>query len=268
MAAAIVGLFALVWGALALWGGSPPPRLSAYHFAYHVAVPATRTSRPLRAVQVFAGTHHTYVVVPPRVTILRAAYRGVQGHLHPVIPHRDGPYWRLDAIRTDWTLTTSLGPLSVWSSPQAAGRRAPARANAGHRDPRTKIGDPAAAVSVARPSPLCQACRVDRPHPSPPSAADSPAVVVRFAAQRLTPQGRRRLQAARTRLVSATMLWLIAFSRHGRHERRAARHRLITVAAHLMAWGARPRRLHFTVFPGRSRSVDIVIPSLLKDSLP
>ena len=261
MIAGIAGLFVLIASLVALFHHAPLPVI-AYDFHYRIAAPAA-----LHGAQLFAGTHHTYLILPPGATPTDAAFVR-RGHWHPVTPRRDGPYWQLSGVAPDWRLTTTRGLLSATAfgplvrSPRAA-------APSGRKDrARARLAAPmrahASRVPISDHRPLTPGAAISRPR-----AGRLRVAAIRFTGNHLSRQGAARLMALRAALQRAAPIRILACA-HGAtpEDRHRAARRAVILAATLLRWGIPARHLRIRVLAGDIASVEIAFVSAHKDTTP
>ena len=247
MIAGLAGLCLLIVSLVAFWHHAPP--VIAYDFQYHIVAPAA-----LHGAQLFSGVRRTYLVLPPGVTIMRAAFLR-RTHRHPVTVGRDGPYWQLPKVARAWRITTTHGLLTAaaWGPPK---RSAPATG--------PRIASPRKAV-IHRPimPPPAQSLQAAR------RGRRSRAYALGFRGTHLTALGKARLVALRSALRHTSVVRLLAFSGHptsmSRH--RAAR-RAVIVAATLLRWGCRARYIHIRIFTAHHAALEITFNTAQKDHTP
>lgn len=261
MIAGIAGLCVLIASLMALFHHAPVPVI-AYDFHYRIAAPAA-----LHGTQLFAGTRHTYLVLPPGAALTDAVFIR-RGHRHPVTPHRDGPYWQLPGVALGWRLTTTRGVLSA----TAFGPPTPIPQAVPPRDRKARVH-----TRVPAPLPAHDHRRPVGGHrPLAPSATTSRSraghfhiAAIRFTDGHLSRQGTARLRALRATLRQAVHIRILAFAQGAapRDRHRAAR-QAVTLAATLLRWGVPARHLRIRVLAGDIASVEIAFVSAHKDFLP
>ncbi len=262
MIAGIAGLCVLIASLMALFHHAPVPIL-AYDFHYRIAAPAA-----LHGAQLFAGTRHTYLVLPPGAALTNAVFIR-RHHNHPVTARRDGPYWQLPGVARGWRLATTQGVLSATvfgpPAPTSHGAVPSARKDRGHT---RRVPAPRPAPELRRPvgghRPLAPSATASRPR-----AGRLHIAAIRFTDGHLSRQGTARLRALRATLRQAPHIRILAFARGAtpRDRHRAAR-QAVTLAATLLRWGVPARHLHIRVLAGDIASVEIAFVSAHKDFLP
>ena len=246
MIAGIAGLCLLIISLVTFWHHAPP--VIAYDFQYHVVAPAA-----LHSAQIFSGARRTYLVLPPGVTIIRAAFLR-RTHRHPVTVGRDGPYWRLPKVARAWRITTTHGLLTAaaWGPPK---RLTPATG------PQAALPHKAVAHQSSTPLPA-QPLHVARQE-------RSRAYALGFRGTRLTARGEARLVALRSVLRHTSAVRLLAFSgRPTSMSRHRATRRAVIVAATLLRWGYRARDIHIRVFTAHHAALEITFNTANKDNTP
>lgn len=253
----VVGLIALVCAATAcLWHSTP--HLPAYHFHYRVQAVASASPR-LRMAQVFAGSRHTYVMLPlSKGLVLRQAIRLSPHGPHPAAIHRQGPYWQIDGLSPRWRFVSSLGVFTATGNPRPASR--PRQALVRRPGPTSTVNPPKPLATSARTS-------VDkgrggrlRFHQQRPVMTRATYVVPFHAHHaRLEHVARNEMRALRLQIREATHITLQAWYRLHFRSRRHALRRDATVAARLIAWGVAPARIQITTSTGRHDWVDMTL---------
>lgn len=248
MIAGLVGFCLLIVSLVTFWHHAPP--VIAYDFQYHIVAPAA-----LHGTQLFSGARHTYLVLPPGVTVMRAAFLR-RTHKHPVTVGRDGPYWQLPKVAHAWRITTTHGLLTAaaWGPPK---RPEPAVGPQTASPSKSVTHRPTASPSV----PPLQAVRREQ---------QSRAYALGFRGTHLTALGKARLVALRSVLLRHTSaVRLLAFSgRPTSMSRHRATRRAVIVAATLLRWGYRAHRIHIRVFTAHRAALEITFNTAHKDNTP
>ena len=261
MIAGIAGFFLLVASLVAFFHHAPTPVI-AYDFHYRIAAPAA-----LHGAQLFAGMHHTYLILPPGDALTAVATLR-RGHPHPVTARRDGPYWQLPGMAPVWRLTTTRGVMTATALLPPAG--ATPRAEVPGHDhairPQHPVATPPKAVPHAMP--------VARQHPRVLAGGPAPTrhlhvTALRFQGSHLSARGMARLMVLRAALRRATDIRILAFARSttARDRHQAAR-RAVIVAATLLRWGVSARHLRIRILTGALGAVEIAFLSAHKDMTP
>lgn len=261
MIAGLAGLCLLIAGLVAFFHHAPTPVI-AYDFHYRIAAPAA-----LHAAQLFAGTHHTYLILPPGEALTAAAILR-RGHPHPVAGRRDGPYWQLPGLAPAWRLTTTRGILTATAIPASTGAVSPIHASVRVHHARLRPPVAVPPKAVARPMPAA------RQHSKVVPAGDSPkrhlhVVALQFKGSHLSARGMARLMVLRAALRRATDVRILAFAQGttARDRHQAAR-RAVILAATLLRWGVSARHLRIRILTGALGTVEIAFLSTHTDMTP
>ncbi len=260
MIAGIAGLCLLIASLVAVFHQAPLPVI-AYDFHYRIVAPAA-----LHGAQVFTGTHHTYLILPPGEALTAAAILR-QKHPHPVTARRDGPYWQLPGIAHAWQLTTTRGTLTATAIQAPPAAASPIRASVRVHPVRPRSPAVTPTKVVARPMPAV------RQHAKTISVRGSSkrhlhVAALRFKGSHLSARGMARLMVMRAALRRATDIRILAFAHNATaRDRHQAARRAVILAAILLRWGVSARHMRIHILTGAVTSVEIAFLSAHKDIL-